>query len=67
MHKRPKPARDKLLARHGDLNLTIDGLRDEFAGLEPRNCLRALADKDVTSLQPDDYVKSTERKGWRVK
>lgn len=60
-HKAAEAAREKLLARHGDLNLTIDGLKDEFAGVE-RELLQALADKGVTSLQPDDYVKSTERK-----
>ena len=60
-HRASEAARDKLLAKHGDLNLTIDGLKDEFAGVE-RELLQALADKGVTSLQPDDYVKNTERK-----
>lgn len=53
-------AQEKLLEKHGNLNATIGGLKEEFAAVE-RELLEALADKGVTSLQPDDYVKIAER------
>lgn len=53
--------RDRLSERHAALNGTINGLKDEFASVE-RELLEALAGKGVTALQPDDYLKSTDRK-----
>ncbi|MBA8909919.1 putative ATPase [Aminobacter ciceronei] len=53
--------RDKLGEKHAALNGTIGGLKEEFASVE-RELLETLADKGVTALQPDDYLKSTDRK-----
>lgn len=38
-----------------------DGLKDEFAKTE-RELVKALREKGVTSIQPDDYVKLTKQK-----
>lgn len=61
VHASIETARDKLLRKHADLSGVIAGLTEEFAAVE-RELLLALADKGVTSLQPDDYVKNADRK-----
>lgn len=44
-----------------DLEATKEGLKEEFAKTE-RELVKALESKGVTSIQPDAYIKLTERK-----
>ncbi len=44
-----------------DLERTKSGLKEEFAKIE-RELVKALESKGVTSIQPDDYIKLTDRK-----
>jgi predicted ATPase len=44
-----------------ELETTRDGLKEEFAEVE-RELVKALESNGVTSIQPDDYIKLTERK-----
>jgi predicted ATPase len=44
-----------------ELETTRDGLKDEFAETA-RQLLKLLKDQGITSIQPDDYVKLTQRK-----
>lgn len=45
----------------GELETTKNGLKEEFAETE-RELVKALESNGVTSIQPDDYIKLTERK-----
>lgn len=55
-------------SKSGDLNVLLqelegvrDGLKEEFAEAE-RELVKALEERGVTSIQPDDYIKLTQRK-----
>jgi chromosome segregation protein len=48
-------------ALRNELETTRDGLKEEFAEIE-RELVKALESNGVTSIQPDDYIKLTERK-----
>jgi chromosome segregation protein len=60
--KSVKAAKDNLIKLHDELDDKADGLKDEFAKTE-RELVKALRQQGVTSIQPDDYVKLTKRKG----
>ncbi|NBB81408.1 MAG: AAA family ATPase [Verrucomicrobia bacterium] len=53
--------RTELGVLRGELETTKDGLKEEFAETE-RELVKALESNGVTSIQPDDYIKLTERK-----
>ena len=48
-------------ALRNELETTKDSLKEEFAEIE-RELVKALESNGVTSIQPDDYIKLTERK-----
>ncbi|WP_038032669.1 TrlF family AAA-like ATPase [Thioalkalivibrio sp. ALE28] len=52
--------RTELGVLRGELETTKDGLKEEFAETE-RELVKALESNGVTSIQPDDYIKLTER------
>lgn len=45
----------------GELETTKDGLKEEFAEIE-RELVKALEEEGVTSIEPDAYIKLSERK-----
>ena len=51
----------KLLQLHEALEVTKDGLKEEFSEIE-RDLVKALEEEGVTSIQPDAYIKLMERK-----
>ncbi len=51
----------ELDALRKELETTKEGLKEEFAEIE-RELVKALESNGVTSIQPDDYIKLTERK-----
>ncbi len=53
--------KNELGVLRGELETTKDGLKEEFAETE-RELVKALESNGVTSIQPDDYIKLTERK-----
>lgn len=56
-----KSKSDDLDALRKELKGVRDGLKEEFAATE-RELVKALEEKGVTSIQPDAYIKLTQRK-----
>lgn len=56
-----KSKTDELDALRQELKGVRDGLKDEFAATE-RELVKALEEQGVTSIQPDAYIKLTQRK-----
>lgn len=52
---------NELAVLRGELETTRGSLKEEFAETE-RELVKALESNGVTSIQPDDYIKLTERK-----
>jgi hypothetical protein len=50
-----------LVALREELGATRDGLKEEFAAVE-RELVKSLKDQGATSIQPDAYIKLTQRK-----
>ena len=61
LEKRIATAQSELTKLHNQLDRTKDGLKEEFAAVE-RKLVKSLAQRGVTSIQPDAYVKLTKRK-----